>query len=1334
MPYKKGLLIMEKLKKINRTVAFILSFLIIIVVFPLTVSAENSQTVQLSENAEFRALIIDSIEDCKATVDVSKFNLFFDGEDYTAIDQINDVIFHTIPNQFNVRTPIGISYNNTQNKITKLTFTYKYSKEEYISRTKLLEAKRDLLLSNIKGNIFLTDVQKALLIHDRLIENCEYSMDEDAKSDINNHVFDAYGAIVNGEAVCEGYTLAYMYLLNQVGIKSRFCSSKELGHAWNIVTIGGKDYHVDLTYDDPIFDITGNVSHKNFLCSSDKIGTNHFCEDGTDYDTTPNDKTYDDAFWVNSYTGFQYVNGNIYYIDNKSEKLKKWNFGTDDILADVDDNWKTSSEDYFWGDNFSRLSTDGNNLYYSLSDSIYKFDLSESESSVIELTDTPSEPGYNIFGFICRDGYLVYEITDSPYYYSTTKKDSQHIYELPDISDTLPRLQIKDGESLYYNNGKHQSDFTGIVTIDNVSYYIADGKVAFDKDILVENTGKKYHANHGVINPEEEPLIFKASETEMYYINGGVNDTNYTGLFDFEGSTYYVVDGVVYYSEEVYLLGLESKNYCIKCGILDKTINGTFYFKSTGKYYDVTNGIAYAHTNHIGGTATCNSKAICSICGLAYGSFDKNVHTFKDNLQGKCSNCSYVRYKNLTLVNSELYLFDSSSGELDNSVQILTTPQDISIDDEIVFLKGQNICFVNGVIPEGDILVNYGNSLLHIKDGIFDNKEGAALVQYNNQLYYCNDGVHNPDKKGIVLYKNNTYSVNNGIATLHSVHNWDDGTITKPATCIAEGIKTFTCKECKTIRIETIEITDHSYQAFWSKDGNNHWYKCANCSATKDIASHIFDNDCDGMCNICGYTRNVSHNYVYNSAEEKNSNIHTEKCTVCNDTRPVSHSGGIASCTKKAVCTVCSEEYGELAQHIYETNWSQESNIHFHKCKNCDARNNVDNHIYSSVYDTSCNECGYTRTIASHNFEYDSSGVINSSGHTEKCTECNETILISHTGGTATCCDKAVCEVCGTSYGEKDKDNHTGSLSGYFKDKDNHWKEYSCCEQKVANESHEYDNNCDTTCNTCGNKRTVNPHSYVYDSSKLKTATTHTEKCQYCGVTRNVSHTGGTATCTKKAVCTLCGTSYGSLKAHSYGASKTTKATFLKDGTITQTCSCGAKKTVSTIYRPKTITLSKTSLTYTGKAQKPTVKVVDTKGKVISASYYTVTYKNNTNVGTATVTVTFKGNYSGTKNLTFKIVAPTVKAATISKVTSVKKGFKVTWKKQSVTGYEIQYSLKSNFKSAKTVKVTNYKTTSKSISKLTAKKKYYVRIRTYKKVGSKTFYSAWSSKKTVTTK
>ena len=208
-----------------------------------------------------------------------------------------------------------------------------------------------------------------------------------------------------------------------------------------------------------------------------------------------------------------------------------------------------------------------------------------------------------------------------------------------------------------------------------------------------------------------------------------------------------------------------------------------------------------------------------------------------------------------------------------------------------------------------------------------------------------------------------------------------------------------------------------------------------------------------------------------------------------------------------------------------------------------------------------------------------------------------------------------------------------------------------------------------------------------------------------------------------------------------------TKATASKDGKLTATytcayagCTASYTKTLQTYYKVNAIKLNKTAYTYNGKVQRPSVTVKDRKGKTLkNGTDYTVSYpKGMKNVGKYTVKVTLKGNYSGSKSMTYNI---NPKGTSVSKVKAAKKGFKVTWKKQATqtTGYQVQYSTSSNFKKGnKTVNITKNKTTSKSVSKLSAKKKYYVRVRTYKtvKVNGKNvkLYSGWSKAKSVTTK
>lgn len=162
------------------------------------------------------------------------------------------------------------------------------------------------------------------------------------------------------------------------------------------------------------------------------------------------------------------------------------------------------------------------------------------------------------------------------------------------------------------------------------------------------------------------------------------------------------------------------------------------------------------------------------------------------------------------------------------------------------------------------------------------------------------------------------------------------------------------------------------------------------------------------------------------------------------------------------------------------------------------------------------------------------------------------------------------------------------------------------------------------------------------------------------------------------------------------------------------------------------VKLSTTSYTYSGKAKKPAVTVT-LNGKTLKKNVdYTVKYSSNTAIGKAKVTITGKGNYKGTVSKTFKILPA---KQTIAKLTSQKKGFAVKWTKDTnVTGYQIQYDVKSDLKSAKSTYVKTNSTYKKTISGLKAKKTYYVCVRSYKTVGGVKYYGSWSAVKSVKTK
>ena len=169
----------------------------------------------------------------------------------------------------------------------------------------------------------------------------------------------------------------------------------------------------------------------------------------------------------------------------------------------------------------------------------------------------------------------------------------------------------------------------------------------------------------------------------------------------------------------------------------------------------------------------------------------------------------------------------------------------------------------------------------------------------------------------------------------------------------------------------------------------------------------------------------------------------------------------------------------------------------------------------------------------------------------------------------------------------------------------------------------------------------------------------------------------------------------------------------------------------SVLSDPISITKAKitvSSQVYTGKALKPAVTVKYGKKTLKKGTDYTVSYKNNKAIGTATVTVTGKGDYTGTTKKTFKI---NPKAVSGLKLTAGKGRLTASWKKApgGISGYQLQYGLKKSFSGAKKVNVAKASTVKGTLKNLKAGKTYYVRIRAFKKIGKTTYWSAWSGAK-----
>lgn len=272
-------------------------------------------------------------------------------------------------------------------------------------------------------------------------------------------------------------------------------------------------------------------------------------------------------------------------------------------------------------------------------------------------------------------------------------------------------------------------------------------------------------------------------------------------------------------------------------------------------------------------------------------------------------------------------------------------------------------------------------------------------------------------------------------------------------------------------------------------------------------------------------------------------------------------------------------------------------------------------------------------------------------------------------------------------------------------------------------------------CTVCG-------YSYVYSKAHSIDKLDHTpSEVQKKVIKEPTCITPGSRE--EKTYCTICN---HLIKSHTelipalghkpkYG--NTTLATFTQDGKTAWKCTNKGCNVIGVhiLYRLSKVTLNNTTVTYNTKAQKPSVTVTTRDGKKLSASYYTVSYKNNTNIGTATVTITFKNGYKATTKKTFKIVAPKIAKVSIYTPKAEKKALTAKWKKISgISGYEIMTAQNAKFSKRKKTTKASSNVTSVKVNKLSSKKTYYVKVRGYKKVGTKTFYGSWSSVKKIKVK
>ena len=233
----------------------------------------------------------------------------------------------------------------------------------------------------------------------------------------------------------------------------------------------------------------------------------------------------------------------------------------------------------------------------------------------------------------------------------------------------------------------------------------------------------------------------------------------------------------------------------------------------------------------------------------------------------------------------------------------------------------------------------------------------------------------------------------------------------------------------------------------------------ANGDVLEELKAGQRDNNADPWADECQYLaaadktlpvfngQGDAHDHQSNDWES-NETEHWQVCTCGAVFHKAEHSGGTATCTQRATCTVCGAEYGDVLGHDFTTSWTHDDNEHWKQCSRCDEKDDVGPHTWDNGTITtaptctkageetySCTKCGATKIepIPATGHRWKSEWTSDATHHWHECA--NESCDVTdnagkngyaeHSGGKATCTQNAVCEICKASYGSLDPNNHT---------------------------------------------------------------------------------------------------------------------------------------------------------------------------------------------------------------------------------------------------------------------------------------------------------------------
>ena len=376
----------------------------------------------------FDARLVEAFKNYESSVDVSDIGITRD-EAYNG--GINTVI-NSHPEIIGI-AGTSYYYSPSTNLVTKIVISYTSNAREE-------QQKLDAAINELNSRVDIsgmTDEEIVLAYHEYLTSTVAYAYAAYLQGSLGGaHEYDMYGALVNHSSVCQGYAETMFYLLKKAGLSCAIASSQNINHAWNIVKVNGKWYHVDATWDDPVWDMPGRSNHDYFLVSFDTMNKNtlvNHTKDRTDMVvsaqwgdtyTSAIDTTYESGkFWNGVNKAILYKDGYWYSIGSGASdtgyQINKYQYstGTNKVIYSGTAKWTAPSGGYYPGV-YGSIYLHGNSLYFTTPDSLKKIDLISAAASPVEIlnirTKYNSASGSNLYAFGEQYGKVVYFIADTP--------------------------------------------------------------------------------------------------------------------------------------------------------------------------------------------------------------------------------------------------------------------------------------------------------------------------------------------------------------------------------------------------------------------------------------------------------------------------------------------------------------------------------------------------------------------------------------------------------------------------------------------------------------------------------------------------------------------------------------------------------------------------------------------------------------------------------------------------------------------------------------------------------------------------------------------------------